>query len=160
MEAIDGTDLWLMHSPSPNSIQGIDSMRMMYLMTIAVSLLAAAASWAMIGLATYNYNPGSWLSVVVLGGWDTAVFVAFGAVAVGLRNSRTGSLILLAGTLATGIFSTWLLYADLHFYFTPPTPGNQVMNCMGPLVELGLPILQWPTFAAFASAGYVISQRR
>ncbi|MHB0958930.1 MAG: hypothetical protein ACYC0X_26625 [Pirellulaceae bacterium] len=28
---------------------------------------------------------------------------------------------------------------------TPPTPRHRVMNCVGPIIELGLPLLQWPT---------------
>ncbi|MHB9076808.1 MAG: hypothetical protein ACYC3X_04845 [Pirellulaceae bacterium] len=115
---------------------------------------AAAATIGMLALAVLNYNPGSWESIVIVGGWDVAVYAGVVLLAVALRESRRASVVMLLGAVFIGGFSVLILYGDLSAYFTPPTPRHRVMNCVGPIIELGLPLLQWPTLGAFAAVAF------
>lgn len=129
-------------------------------MTILVSCLATVATIAMLSRAVANYNPGSWETVVILGGWDVLVYGGLVLLALALRYSRHGSWVIVTGAALISGFSIAVLYADLAPYLTPPTPASRTANCFGPLIQLGLPILQWGGFVVVAVlAGYAARRR-
>lgn len=127
---------------------------MIPVLTIALCLCAASATLGMFTLAVTNYNPGSWETIVILGGWDVAVYTGVILLAIVFRKSYFASAVMLVGAVVIGGLSVFILHGCLSGYFTPPTPTHRVMNCVGPVVELGLPILQWPTLAVFAVVAF------
>ncbi len=123
--------------------------------TITVSVVAIGMTLVMLGRAVANYNPGSWETVMILGGWDAFVYAGIVLLALGLRYSPRASWTIAAGAAVISGFSVCILYADLSPYFTSPAPALRAMNCYGPLIELGLPVLQWGALGVVAVvAGY------
>ena len=108
----------------------------------------------MLTLAVQNYNPGSWETIVLLGGWDVLVYAGIVTAAILFRRSVRASLVMLCGAVVVGGFSVLLLYADLSVYFVPPTPTTRVMNSAGPLLQFVLPVLQWPVLGVFVVVSY------
>ena len=127
---------------------------MLLVLTIAVCVLAALTTCGMLVVATLNYNPGSWETVVILGGWDIFVYVGIIATAFGFQNSRQASYVMVAGAATISLCSVIVLYTDLQPYFMPPSPTFRVMNCAGPIIQLGLPFLQWPALGVVAGVAY------
>ena len=108
----------------------------------------------MLALAVMNYNPGSWESIDILGGWDVAVYAGVVLLAVALRESRRASVVMLLGAVFIDDFSVlillWLSERSLHTANSAP-PRDELR---GPNIELGLPLLQWPTLGAFAAVAF------
>lgn len=115
-------------------------------LTSAVCLVAAIATFSMQSMAVRNYNPGSWETIMLLGTWDAAIYVALASWAFGARQSTCASLIALFATTVISLSSVLILHNHLKVYMTPPAPGLRAQNSFGPIVELGLPLLQWPLF--------------
>ena len=133
---------------------------MMLALTIALCLSAAAATLGMLTVAVTNYDPGSWETIVILGGWDVAVYAGVVGFAIAFGKSRSASAVILLGAAVIGVSSVFILYGSLSVYFSPPTPTRRVMNCVGPLIELGLPVLQWPTLALFSAVAFLVFSSR
>ena len=123
---------------------------MLLTITISMCCLAALATFEMLSLAVANYNPGSVATIGVLGGWDVLVYIGVIALAIALRRSRPASIVMAIAAVVISVLSVTTLYIVQRPYFTPPTPATRVLNSAGPIVEFGLPIVQWSAFAVAA----------
>lgn len=153
--------LWKLESHGGNRVilaVGRWTSKMLLAITISVCSLAAFTTIGMMVIAMSNYNPGSWETVVILGGWDSLVYLGIIAIACVFRHSPRTSCIVALGAAAISAFSVLVLYADLQPYFTPPSPTFRVMNCAGPLIQFGLPFLQWPALGMVAGIAYCNSR--
>jgi hypothetical protein len=125
-----------------------------------VCVLAMYAIFRMLAIAVANYNPNSWETVVLLGGWDSLIFPAILGLAVLLRRSQQGLVTLLTAAVVLAVLSLGILYYDLHPYFAPPVGNARVLNSYGPLVEFVLPLLQWPLMGLIVAITWWFSRRR
>ncbi len=124
--------------------------------TSIVCLCCVAITFAIFVVVANNYNPGQWASVIIFGGWDTIVYLGIIAAMFAFADSRRCSCVILASGITIGGFSLFALYSANEPFFIPPTPTGRVMNCAGPLVEIGLPFFQWPTLGLFVGTATLL----
>ena len=90
------------------------------------------------------------------GSWDAAVYLRVLTLAFVYQASRRASIVMLLGNLIIAGFSLYCLYRTYRIAFL----GNyspSMMNCVGPIVELGLPLLPWPALMVFSVIAFVSS---
>jgi hypothetical protein len=109
-------------------------------------------------IAVKNYNPGSWETIAILGGWNSLAYLAIALAAGAFGRSIRGSVVVLVGTMIISGLSVVELYAALSPYFVPPSFGHRVMNCGGP-AEILIPFLQFPMYAAVLLAAFVLREK-
>jgi len=125
---------------------------------ITVCTGATIATLSMEGIAIANYNPGSWESVVILGGWNCFAYLLLSTTAFAFKNSMHAASTALTGTIIVSCLSLLALYGALHVFFEPPTPGHRIMNCSGP-AEIVIPFFQLPLSIVFVSAACFLNGR-
>ena len=72
--------------------------------------------------------------------WTGAPYLGYCVLAATRRNDR---IAILVGTVISAGAATALYWLDIWPQVAAKARGEEVMNCAGPLVELGFPILQW-----------------
>src|SRR5262245_55103256 len=76
--------------------------------------------------------------------WAASPYLAHCGLAWMLRRHLAASRLGWAGTVAAGLFTLGVFYSDLQPIIAARAEGTRPpMNCAGPLLELGLPVLQW-----------------
>jgi hypothetical protein len=110
---------------------------------------------------------GAVLSTVVLcmvAGIDERSFVFFvcwtGAPYLGYCGlafaRRAHHFAVFVATILSGGFATLLYWSDIWPQVVAESRGEEVMNCAGPLIELGFPVVQWVLVVAL----FVATMRR
>jgi hypothetical protein len=74
--------------------------------------------------------------------WTGAPYPGYCWLAFERVRSRRAHLVF-AGTAVSAALATVMYLADLMPFVKAQSTGEEVMNCAGPLIEFGLPILQW-----------------
>jgi hypothetical protein len=74
-----------------------------------------------------------WTSAPYIGHWILAYW----------RHQRSGSGFVFAGTALSAGLAVVVYANDILPFVRARSTGDIVMNCGGPLIELGFPLLQW-----------------
>jgi hypothetical protein len=73
-------------------------------------------------------------------GWTGAPYLGFCGLALARRAHGSGIFV---ATLLSGGLATLLYWSDIWPLAAAETRGEEILNCAGPLVELGFPVVQW-----------------
>lgn len=72
--------------------------------------------------------------------WTGAPYLGYCGLAFARRAHRSAVFV---ATLLSGGLATSLYWSDIWPQVAAEARGEEVMNCAGPLMELGFPIVQW-----------------
>lgn len=106
-------------------------------LTVCVSLGAILTTYALcVGAGTDEHSTRFFLF------WTGAPYLGYCGLAFARRRTGGAAPVFVTTALSAGLAS--LLYvADLVPYIQARSKGEDEMNCAGPLLQLGFPILQW-----------------
>jgi hypothetical protein len=104
--------------------------------TILISTGAVAAMAALCIAAGTDQ-----LTTQVFVSWTGAPYLGYCGLAVTRRTARAAASVFAAST-CSAVLATTLYWSDLR-PFIVASPGEEPMNCAGPLVELMVPLAQW-----------------
>ena len=108
-------------------------------LSVVTSLSCALATVHLYGLSGMDSH-----SLMFLGGWAVAPYPAHCVLAFAARRRPEASVAILVGTIASGGVAILLFLNDLQPWIDARSRGVEPpMNCGGPLVEFGLPVVQW-----------------
>jgi hypothetical protein len=106
-------------------------------MTVAASL---AAIGAMLALCVASGMDARSINFFVC--WTSAPYLGYCILAF-WRHRRVGSGLVFAGTALSAGLAVIAYASDILPSIRARYTGDVVMNCGGPLIEFGVPILQW-----------------
>lgn len=75
--------------------------------------------------------------------WTSAPYLAYCGLAHSRRTRRDDSTVVFIGTAISAGLATLLYGNDLWTVIDARSRGEELLNCAGPLVELGFPLVQW-----------------
>ena len=130
-------------------------MRPSTFLTIVICLAGSVFTWGMFALVGYQQNAMPYS--IAWGCWDTAVYMALGILAMVYRERILASRCLVLCATLIAICSAIVLYEALHHSFVPRRHDGPT-NCLGPIIEFGLPFLQWPCLFIFWIAAAVCNR--
>lgn len=105
------------------------------LFTVIVSI-GAVLSTVVLGIAAKT-DERSFIFFVC---WTGAPYLTYCGLAFARRAHRSA---VFGATVVSGGLATLLYWSDIWPFVAAVSRGEEVMNCAGPLIEFGFPILQW-----------------
>jgi hypothetical protein len=109
------------------------------ILTVGAALGAAVTMACLFQAAGYD-SDSTWAFSL----WAAGPYLGLCWLALAFRRNRDASRLVLAGTLFIGAGALLLFYNYLRPYInTSPGDANRPMNCVGPIAEYGVPIIQW-----------------
>lgn len=82
--------------------------------------------------------------------WSGLPYLGFCTLAFVHRGSREAARRVLVATAVVGGLATFLYARDLWPFIEAGPDRDQIMDCGGPLVEFGVPVVQWLFIGVFA----------
>jgi hypothetical protein len=74
--------------------------------------------------------------------WSSAPYLGYCILAF-WRHRRVGSGLVFTGTALSAVLAVFAYESDILPFIRARYTGDELMNCGGPLIEFGVPILQW-----------------
>jgi hypothetical protein len=84
--------------------------------------------------------------------WTGVPYLGYSLLALSRRDRPGASAVVFASTIISAGAASALYWADLSPSIGARARGEEVMNCGGPLVEFGFPLLQWISVVVLAVA--------
>ena len=103
--------------------------------TVIVSIVAVLSMVVLCNAAGLDENTSRFFLF-----WTGAPYLGFCGLAFVRAAHRPGIFI---GTLLCGGLASLLYWSDIWPLVAAKARGEEVMNCAGPLLEFGVPIVQW-----------------
>jgi hypothetical protein len=75
--------------------------------------------------------------------WTGTPYLGYCGLAFARRRRSGASRLVFVGSALSAGLAVLLYTADLLPYIEARSKGEVVMNCAGPLIELGFPVVQW-----------------
>jgi len=87
----------------------------------------------------HEVNPG--FEIICF--WTGLPYLAHCALSIGVSGYQAASRAVVIGTVVSTCAADYMYFRDVWPFIDARSSGTHLMNCAGPLVELGVPILQW-----------------
>jgi len=125
-----------------------------FIANLFLSIVGAACTLAIFTAVSVHFN--EYGALKLLGTWNTLIYGGFAVAAICMRKSVNSQWALFFVLLFVGGLSNlYLLHLQLPYLRSPP---GVVQNCAGPILELAVPLLQWPALGMAVLFGRLTSE--